>query len=232
MYSFGAPIFQPEKVHHKSLLLLLHLSSITYFINHKNWERFVSFCDFLSGNFYNSLSGMVLPDDTIKWHRHEIECAWRQQGRVTFFTPCKSANNCGPTVGNQVTQISLRIRFQPSSIHRSDHLYVCLKMYLMDDSHSRYESRVWICGQISSCTHKRSAISVDDRAWFVLRMLYLRYGSVSFFWVSGRGIYPPTLRILWFITDVRIFLDVSHSTCKVGLVAQSRQSRTTLSMVT
>jgi hypothetical protein len=48
---FWAPIFQPEKFHHESLLLLHRLSSITYFINHKDLERFISFCDYLYGTF-------------------------------------------------------------------------------------------------------------------------------------------------------------------------------------
>jgi hypothetical protein len=46
------------------LLLLLHLWSITYFINHKDLERFISFCDYLYVIFFDSLSRMVLPDDT------------------------------------------------------------------------------------------------------------------------------------------------------------------------
>jgi hypothetical protein len=33
-----------------------------------------------TGIFYDSLSGLVLPDDTRRWNWHEIECAWRQQG--------------------------------------------------------------------------------------------------------------------------------------------------------
>jgi hypothetical protein len=87
MYSFGAPTFQREKFHHESLLLPLHLSPITYFMNHKYWERFISFCDYLYGNFYYSSSGMVPPDDTRRWNRHGIECAWRRQGAGDSLYP-------------------------------------------------------------------------------------------------------------------------------------------------
>jgi hypothetical protein len=52
MYSFGVPTFQPEKFHHGFLLFLLHLSSITDFINHKDLERFISFWDYLYGTFF------------------------------------------------------------------------------------------------------------------------------------------------------------------------------------
>jgi hypothetical protein len=61
---FWRPTFQPEKFHHGSLLLRLHLSSIPYFIHHKDLERLISFCHYLYGNFYDSFSDMVLPDDT------------------------------------------------------------------------------------------------------------------------------------------------------------------------
>jgi hypothetical protein len=80
MYSFGAPTFQPEKFHHESLLLLLLLSSITYFVNRKDLEHVISFHDYLYRNFYGSLCGLVLPDDTKRRNRHEIVCAWRQLG--------------------------------------------------------------------------------------------------------------------------------------------------------
>jgi hypothetical protein len=59
---FWRPILEPEKFHHESLLLI-HPSSITYFIDHKDRERFISFCDYLYGTFYDRLSGMVLADD-------------------------------------------------------------------------------------------------------------------------------------------------------------------------
>jgi hypothetical protein len=40
-----------------------------------------------TGIVYDSLSGMVVPDDMRRWNWHEIECAWRQQGSGDFLYP-------------------------------------------------------------------------------------------------------------------------------------------------
>jgi hypothetical protein len=57
---FRSPSFQPDKFDDKSLLLFLHLSSWTDFVNYPNWSEPVSLLDFLSGNRYDSLPPRVL----------------------------------------------------------------------------------------------------------------------------------------------------------------------------
>jgi hypothetical protein len=50
------------------------------------------------------------------------------------------------------------------------------------------EVKVWICGQMSSCTLDTSVIRAGYIVSLVQKMLYVRYGSDSAFWLPRRGI--------------------------------------------
>jgi hypothetical protein len=86
---FWSPSFQPEKFDDKSLFLLLHLSSLTDFVNYPNWSTPVSPLLFFREIGYQAylpeLCFMVLEIRIPVRSR-----AYRDGSRGTFWTPCTS----------------------------------------------------------------------------------------------------------------------------------------------